>query len=229
MKTAAALFLFASTFVNAQDLVAVAPDKAKVEYEDSRVRVVRLKLAPNEVLPMHDRPARVVVSLAASNVRILRPDGTSSEVRTAPGTVAWSEPARRSVQNLDAPLENVIVELKMAKEPAKALAAPPNPRPEGYLDEPLHRWAFENQYVRVYDVRVPAGATTGFHKHAYDTVFVQVTEEISSEQLQGEPWGKPEKYPAGEAAFSMDSKKLRVHRVRNEGNSEFRVIAVQVK
>ena len=225
----AALLLLVSSAITAQDIVALAPDKAKVEYEDARVRVVRLKLAPHDLLPMHDRPARVVISLTPNDVLTTRPDGTPRPVRTAAGSVAWSEPARRSVENLDAPLENVIVEIKTATEPAKTLAAPPEPRPEGYLDEPLHHWLFENQYVRVYDVRVPAGATTGFHKHAYDTVFVQVNEEFSSEQLQGGEWKKPERYPAGEVAFSADSKKMRVHRVRNEGNAEFHVIAVQLK
>ncbi len=46
-----------------QDLVTVAPDAAKIEYEDARVRVVRLRIAPNASLPMHDRPARVVIPL----------------------------------------------------------------------------------------------------------------------------------------------------------------------
>lgn len=229
MRIAAAVLLLVALSASAQDIVALAPDKAKVEYEDARIRVVRLKLAPHDVLPMHDRPARVVISLTPNDVLTTGPDGTTRPVRTAAGTAGWSGPARRSVQNLDIPVENVIVEIKNASEPAKALAAPPEPRPEGYLDEPLHHWLFENQYVRVYDVRIPPGATTEFHKHAYDTVFVQVNEEFSSEQLQGDEWEKPERYPAGAVAFSADSKKMRVHRVRNEGNAEFHVIAVQLK
>ena len=227
-----ALLLAAVTVLSpalAQDLVAVAPRNAKIEYEDARVRVVRLKLAPSETLPMHDRPARVVISLTPNNVRTTRSDGTTSNVRTTAGSLAWSGPARRSVQNLDAPLENVIVELKTAKEPAQALSGPPEPHPVDYLDDPFHRWALENQYVRVYDIRVPAGATTEFHKHALDTVFVLITDEFYSEQTQGGAWKKPEKSLAGEVSFSPDSKKTRVHRVRNEAKSEFHVIAVQLK
>lgn len=41
----------------AQDLVAVASQAATVEYEDARIRVVRLRIPPGGSLPMHDRPA----------------------------------------------------------------------------------------------------------------------------------------------------------------------------
>jgi hypothetical protein len=146
----------------AQDLVSIAPQAAKVEFENAQVRVVRLKLAPNESLPMHDRPARVVIPLTTNNVRITRADGTAAIVQSPAGKAAWSEPARRSVMSLDAPLENIVIELKQARAPAKALSGPPTPRPQNYLEEPLHPWQFENQYVRVYDVHIPPGAIRVF-------------------------------------------------------------------
>ncbi len=230
MKTIAAILLFLSSVSVAQDLVSVAPKNAKIEFENARVRVVRLKMAPHESLPMHDRPARVVIALAANDVKITGPDGKPRMLHVPAGNIGWGAPTHgRSVETLDKGFENVIVEMKTAKEPAKALAAPPDPRPPGYLGEPLHHWLFENQYVRVYDVRVPAGATTLYHKHAYDTVFVQITDEFASEQPQSGTWTKPERHTAGEVSFSADSKKVRVHRVRNEANSEFHVIAVQLK
>ncbi len=229
LKTAAmALMLFAAFTAWAQDLVVVAPQAAKVEYEDARIRVVRLRVPENGSLPMHDRPARVVIPLTVNSVRTTRPDGKTSLVFTAAGQVAWSEPARRSVTNLGGPLENVIVELKHVAGPARPLAQPPSPHPAGYLEEGFHHWLFENQYVRVYDVRIPPGATTDYHVHAIDTVFVELAGEMTSEQVQGKPWGKPEKVDAGATSFSADSKQARTHRVRNEGKGEYHVIAVQL-
>ncbi len=212
-----------------QDLVTVAPDAAKVEYEDARVRVVRLRIAPNASLPMHDRPARVVIPLTPNDVRISHPDGTTSITRAAASRAAWSEPTRRAVTNLaSSALENIIVELKTADGPAKAAAGPPAPAPPEYLAEPRHHWLFENQYVRVYDVRIPPGETTEFHRHAYDAVAVFMSGGLVAIERQGEPWGKTEKIVPGGVAFSADSKKPFAHRVRNDGTTEYHVTVVQL-
>lgn len=210
-----------------QDLVTVAPELAKVEYEDARVRVVRLHIPENAVVPMHDRPRRVVVSLSPNEVRLTRADGTVSLTRTATGTFAWSEPAVRSVQNLGGPVDNVVVELKQAPEPAKPLAAPPSLVPAGYLDDPLHRWVLENQYVRVYDVRIPPGASTTFHRHAYDQVSVYVSGGLVSSQAEGQPWLEPKTVVAGSLAYAANGAEPLSHRVRNDGPTEYHVILVQ--
>ena len=168
---------------------------------------------------MHDRPARVVIRLTPNDVQISRADGTISTTRTAAQHAAWSEPTRRAVTNLaTSTLENIIVELKTASAPAQA-AQPPVPAPPEYLADSRHRWLFENQYVRVYDVRIPPGETTDFHRHAYDGVTVFVSGGLVAIQVQGEPWGKTEKIVPG-VAFSADSKKPVGHRVRNDGTTD---------
>lgn len=222
------LVLCAAAASAAQDLLQAAPQFVKVEYEDARVRVVRLRVPPNASLPVHDRPARVVIPLTTSAVRMSRADGSTATVRSVAGTAVWSEPGRRSFTNLDAPLENIIVEVKSAKEPAQPLAQPPAPHPAGYLDEPSHHWLLENQYVRVYDVRLPVGATTAFHEHAFDTVFVEISGGLEAAQPQGGAWAAPKKTAPGEVAFSADAAHHRVHRVRNDGAAEYHVIAVQL-
>lgn len=222
------LALTGASFAWSQDLVTVAPDAARIEYEDARVRVVRLRIAPNAALPMHDRPARVVIPLTPNDVRISHANGTIRTTRTAAHGVAWSEPTRRAVTNLaSTALENLIVELKTANAPANTADRPLPPPPE-YLAEPRHHWLFENQYVRVYDVRIPPGETTEFHRHAYDAVAIFMSGGLVAAQVQGEPWGKPEKIVAGGVAFSADSKKPFVHRVRNDGTTEYHVILVQL-
>ena len=224
----AAVFLFAALPALAQDLRKVAPKNTNIEYEDARVRVVRLKIAPDESLPMHERPARVVIALTANNVRLTSPDGKEHTVRVPAGNIAWSGPGKRSVTNLDQPLENVIVEMKDAADAAIPVVQPPAKSDARALVDRYHHWIFENQYVRVYDVRVPPGATTDFHTHAYDSVFVQLTDENSVQQVQGKEWSRPEKSAAGEVSYSPDTSNPRTHRVRNIGAQEFRVVIVQL-
>lgn len=211
-----------------QDLLAVAPELAKVEYEDARVRVVRLRIPEHASLATHDRPRRVVVSLTANHVLLTRPDGTASVTSTEAGTIAWSEPTVRSVLNLGGPVENVVIELKQSDGPGLPVANPPAALPVGYLGEPPHRWVMENQYVRVYDVRIPPGGTTTFHRHAYDQVSVYVSGGLVSVQSDGQPWGPPATIEPRGVSFSADAAKAFTHRVRNDGETEYHLVLVQL-
>ncbi len=208
----------------------VAPQAAKVEYEDAHVRVVRLKLAPGEKLPMHDRPNRVVIPLTDNDVTTTGADGKSHEVKAPAGVAAWSGPGKRSVENHATPLENIVVELKNATEPAKPLQGPPTPRPPEWLEEKYHRWQFEKQYVRVYDVRIPPGVTCDFHLHALDAVAVEISGGFEGQQPKGGEWMKPNNDPPGTVFALHDRGKPRIHRVRNEdATREFHVVLVQLK
>lgn len=231
MRLPSALIAFAwlgaAPVAAAQDLVAVAPELATVEHEDARVRVVRLRIPEHASLPLHDRPRRVVVSLTPNHVRLTRPDGTSSVTRTEAGTVAWSEPAVRTVANLGGPVENVVIELKQATAAATPVARPPAAPPGEYLNDPWHRWVFENQYVRVYDVRIPPGTTTTLHRHAYDQLAVFVSGGRTSVQHEGQPWGVSGSVGPRSVSFSAHAAEPIVHRVRNDGGEEYRVIVVQ--
>lgn len=211
-----------------QDLVVVAPGAAKVEFENARVRVVRLKMPAHTSSPMHDRPSRVVIPLTANDVRIVRDNGSVGTTRTAAGIPAWSEPAKRSVTNLASPLENVIVELKTAKAPARPAAHPPSPAPLDYLADRLHTWLFENQYVRVFDVRIPPGQTTDFHRRAYDSATIHLSGGLVAWQVQGGTWGAATKVDPGSAMFDADGGKSEVRRMRNEGTTEYHAIVVQL-
>lgn len=207
-----------------QDLATVAPHNVKVEHEDARVRVVRLHIPEHASLPTHDRPRRVVVSLTANDVRLTRANGTVSETHTEAGSVAWSEPTVRSVQNLGGPLENIVVEMKSPEPPADGPAASPTKA----LVEPYHHLAFENRSVRVYDVRIPPGEVTVFHRHAYDQLSVYVSGGRTTVQREGEPWGPPATITPGGVAFAAHASTPLTHRVRNDGPSEYHVILVQL-
>ncbi len=211
-----------------QDLIVVAPGAATVEFENARVRVVRLKMPAHSSSPMHDRPARVVIPLTANDVRIVRANGNIGTTKTAAWIPAWSEPGKRSVTNLASPLENVIVELKTASAPGKPAARPPAPAPIDYLADRFHTWLFENQYVRVFDVRIPPGQVTDFHRRAYDAVTVRISGGSIAWQVQGGDWGTPEKHEPGSTMFEPDAGKTDVRRMRNDGSAEYRAVLVQL-
>ena len=212
-----------------QDLVTVAPDAVTIEYEDARVRVIRLRIPPNGSLPMHHRPGRVVAALTDNHVRLSRADGTESTTRTEAFRVTWSAPMRRAVTNLaNAPIENIVVELKGDVGNPTPVMGPPASPPTDYLADPHHRWLFENQYVRVYDVRIPPGATTTFHRHAHDGVSIFLSGGRVSTQLRGGTWGAPQTIAARSTAFAADGKNPFTHRARNDGTAEYRVILIQL-
>jgi hypothetical protein len=211
-----------------QDLVAIAPKAAKVVYEDARIRVVRLRIEPNEALPTHNRPRRVIIPLTTSVVNSTRPDGRTGSSRSIAGQAVWGEPVVRSLVNLADPVDNIIVELKQASVAAKPLPHPPTPAASNYLEDRFHHWAFENQYVRVYDMRIPPGETTDFHLHALDSVFVRVTGGLVGLQDQGQEWTKAEHLELGSVEVTADASHPRTHRVRNEGTAEYHVVLVQL-
>jgi len=226
-----ALFLLAANWqlspATAQDLVAAAPALVKIEHQDPRVRVLRLRMPENGSLPTHERPRGVVVSLKANHVRLVRSDGTESEMRSEAGSFAWTEPVVGSWLNLGSAVEDIVVELRQAGLPGETVASPPAGIPAKYLSESRHRWSMENQYVRVYDVRIPPGETTTFHRHAYDQVAIYVSGGLVSDQLEGQAWGEPETVAPGEVEYLADASQPITHRVRNDGKSEYHVVLVQ--
>ena len=71
----------------AQDPVSVRPAMVKVDFENEQIRVLHLRYAPHEKLPMHSHPGRVVVLLTELHIRSMLPDGTSREARRPAGDI----------------------------------------------------------------------------------------------------------------------------------------------
>lgn len=92
--------------------------------------------------------------------------------------------------------------------------------------EPMHRLRFENEFVRVFDVLVPAGKATQNHTHFYDGVSVRVSNtQVVDEVVGGEKTPFVIKY--GEATFGARPSPL-THRVVNNGRSDFRNIFIEI-
>lgn len=97
----------------AQDATEVDPAHYTVEFENDRVRVLRISYPPGEASQMHSHPAGVVVFLTDAEGKFMAPDGTSETMTADAGTVIWTEETTHLPENVsDDPLEVIQIELK---------------------------------------------------------------------------------------------------------------------
>lgn len=109
----AVLFLGCSSAV-ADDAVAVAPNHYKVEFENDKVRVIRITYAPGEESAMHEHKDAVVVNLGTYSVQFTAADGTSPPPeQAAAGTFQWSPAQMHASKNVgNTRAEALLIELK---------------------------------------------------------------------------------------------------------------------
>ncbi|MFQ5928227.1 MAG: cupin domain-containing protein [Acidobacteriota bacterium] len=95
------------------DPVSVDPNRYKVEFENDRVRVLRISYGPREKSAMHGHPEGVGIFLTDGQGRFTFPDGSTEEFRGKAGEAVWFETTEHLPENLsDQPLEVIFVELK---------------------------------------------------------------------------------------------------------------------
>ncbi len=99
---------------HALDPLKVDPKHYKMEFENTQVRVFRVKLGPKEAIPLHEHALnRVVTYLTGQKVKVTTVDGKSEVSEHKAGDVSWGGPAKHTEENLsNAPLEVLVVELK---------------------------------------------------------------------------------------------------------------------
>ena len=90
--------------------------------------------------------------------------------------------------------------------------------------EPRHHPKFENEFVRVWDVTVPAGDATLWHAHRNDNVVVSFTDvNLKIETLGRDTSENPWKF--GEVRFSKASY---IHRAMNIGATDFHNFTIEL-
>lgn len=142
----------------AQDLAKVDPH-AKVEYENARVRVIRLTYPEGATAPVHthDLP-RAVVELTDARVRA--DDGTVTERKR--GTARFADPntsPHRAVYLTRS--QSIIVELK-----GPSGASIPIPATDAtVVDAAHHKVEFENDRIRLVRMTYPVGYKNPMHSH----------------------------------------------------------------
>jgi len=98
----------------ALDPLKVFPQVYKVEFENSQVRVVRVKFPAHGGTPMHEHQLnRVVVYLTNQNTRMTGIDGKEEVAVHKAGETSWGGATKHQEQNLmDSPFEALMVEFK---------------------------------------------------------------------------------------------------------------------
>lgn len=88
----------------------------KLEFENEKVRVLRVKLGRDESGPMHDAAAAVLVCVSECHVRFTRPDGKVQDVHMEAGQTRWIWDDNRSEKNLSThPVEMLFIETKQTE------------------------------------------------------------------------------------------------------------------
>jgi hypothetical protein len=98
----------------ALDPLRVDPEHYKLEFENSQVRVIRVRIGSRQSVPMHECVLnRVVFYLTDLNVRETSPEGKVQVTGHKAGDYSWDGPTRHKMENLNhKPFEALLVEVK---------------------------------------------------------------------------------------------------------------------
>lgn len=113
---------------------------------------------------------------------------------------------------------------------AALTAAPTLGAQEGVPVEqaPYHVPVFDNDYVRVLNVIIPPGRTSGFHRHTLDTVGVQITDTARTAQLPGGPVTVSPSREPGTVQFARYGREPNLHAVSVTGDGVFHNIVIEL-
>ncbi len=209
---------------HAQDPVTVDRKIAKVEFENERIRILRVHYGPHQKLAMHEHPAKIAVCVTNFHMHRVAADGSSSEATCPANSVTWREPEKHAVENLDgSAAETIEIELRFAHAPAAAVLVgggiPIDPQ---QIDrEPHHHVVLKNQYVKVMEVRIDPGDTTNYQT-SHDTAFMQPSDSVTQEQVKDKDWDPARPSKPGQVNFDGDSQHPFTHRVKNTGTTPCR-------
>jgi quercetin dioxygenase-like cupin family protein len=99
--------------IGRQDPVTVDPGHYKVETEDERVRILRVRYAPGEKSVMHGHPASIAVFLTDGKCRFTYPDGTTEDHNIKAGQTMSMPAMDHLPENTGTkPFEVILIELK---------------------------------------------------------------------------------------------------------------------
>jgi quercetin dioxygenase-like cupin family protein len=93
------------------NIAELAPDKARVVFENQEAKVIEISLQPKDKLPPHTAAGRVIYSLTPAKIRFTAA-GKSMEEEWAEGSVHWHDGGEHQVENLSAePVRFLVFEL----------------------------------------------------------------------------------------------------------------------
>ncbi len=101
----------------AQNPTKVDSKHYKVEFENDKVRVLRITYGPGEKSVMHEHPDAFAVFLTDIKGKFTLPDGKTLDNTSKGGTTMWTPAGKHLPENTgDKPFELILVELKTKKK-----------------------------------------------------------------------------------------------------------------
>ncbi len=105
--------IIVSAFAMTPDATEADPGHYSVEFENDRVRIVRIKYGPGEKSIMHSHKDNVVVVLTDADFNMTLADGSVIHDQRVAGSASWADAGDHLPENLsDAPAEALLIELK---------------------------------------------------------------------------------------------------------------------
>ena len=104
--------------VKGKDALAADPKPYRLDFENDRMRVLRLTLKADETAPVHDDRDALFVCIAvgsdkACHIRLTPPGGRSQDIHLQAGESRWIYGDTRSEKNLGTqPIEMLVIETK---------------------------------------------------------------------------------------------------------------------
>ena len=97
-----------------KDPVKLDPEHYQLEYENDRVRVLRVHYGPHERSRLHCHPPSIVVVLSRLDFRFYNPRGREQNIIGRQGQIiAFEEAFEHEPENLSSePFEGIMIELK---------------------------------------------------------------------------------------------------------------------
>jgi len=97
-------------------------------------------------------------------------------------------------------------------------------------EEPSHQLVFVDGPARVLDVRIAPGVTSDFHKHRFATIYVVIQDALVANQFWEDEWSASGPRDFRDSGVTVDNANYvenpYYHRVRNEDQKTFHVLAV---
>jgi hypothetical protein len=98
-----------------RDALQADPQHYRLEFENDKMRVLRLTLKSSETVPMHDDKDAFVVCLNECHLRFTSPNGRSEDIHMEAGAARWIFGDTRYEKNLGTkPVEMLFIETKSA-------------------------------------------------------------------------------------------------------------------
>jgi hypothetical protein len=94
-------------------------------------------------------------------------------------------------------------------------------------EEPRHKVALQNDYVRLLDVRVPPGDTSLFHVHQIPSFFIPLSTTIIGSQVKGQS-PRESRFPIDSTWYNAFENGPLIHRVWNDDTSVLHVIDLEL-